>query len=43
MKFKDTPKSSVQNIVIIMTGAQDRMKELMNKINWSVLNKALSE
>ena len=42
-KFKDTPKSSVQNIVIVMTGAQDRMKELMNKIDWSVLNKALSE
>ncbi len=40
-KFKDTPKSSVQNIVIIMTGAQDRMKELMKTIDWSVLNKAI--
>jgi len=42
-KFKNTPKPSIQNIVIIMTGAQDRMKELMNKIDWSVLNKALTE
>jgi hypothetical protein len=42
-KFKDTPKPTVQNIVIIMTGAQDRMKELMHKINWSVLNKALTD
>jgi hypothetical protein len=41
-KFKDTPKSSVQNIVIIMTGAQDRMKELMHKIDWDVLNNALT-
>ncbi len=40
-KFKDTKTPSIQNIVIIMTGAQDRMKELMQKIDWSVLNKAL--
>lgn len=40
-KFKNTPKPSIQNIVIIMTGAQDRMNELIHKINWSVLNKAL--
>ena len=42
-KFKDTKTPSIQNIVIIMTGAQDRMKELMKKIDWSVLNKALTE
>jgi len=41
-KFKNTKSSSIQNIVIVMTGAQDRMKELMHKINWSVLNKALT-
>ena len=41
-KFKNTKTPSIQNIVIIMTGAQDRMKELMNKIDWSVLNKALT-
>jgi hypothetical protein len=40
-KFKDTKTPSIQNIVIIMTGARDRMKELMNKIDWSVLNKAI--
>lgn len=39
--FKDTKTPSIQNIVIIMTGAQDRMKELMSKIDWSVLNKAI--
>ena len=42
-KFKDTAKPSIQNLVIIMTGAQDRMKELMHKIDWSVLNKALTD
>jgi hypothetical protein len=41
-KFKNTNTPSIQNIVIIMTGAQDRMKELMNKIDWSVLNKAIN-
>jgi hypothetical protein len=35
--------SSIQNIVIAMTGEQDRMKELMNKIDWCVLNKALTD
>ena len=42
-KFKDTKTPTIQNIVIIMTGAQDRMKELMTKIDWSVLNKAIAE
>ena len=42
-KFKNTKTSSIQNIVIVMTGAQDRMKELMHKIDWSVLNKALTD
>lgn len=42
-KFRNTKTSSIQNIVIVMTGAPDRMKELMNKIDWSVLNKALTE
>jgi hypothetical protein len=40
-KFKNTKTPSIQNIVIIMTGARDRMKELMNKLDWSVLNKAI--
>ncbi len=42
-KFKKTKTSSIQNIVIVLTGAPDRMKELMNKINWSVLNKVLTQ
>ncbi len=42
-KFKKTKTASIQNIVIVLTGAPDRMKELMNKIDWSVLNKALTE
>ena len=42
-KFKKTKTSSIQNIVIVLTGAPDRMKELMNKIDWSVLNNALTD
>ncbi len=42
-KFKNTKTSSIQNIVIVLTGAPDRMKELMNKIDWVVLNKALTD
>ena len=42
-KFKNTKTSSIQNIVIVITGAPDRMKELMNKIDWSVLNKGLTD
>lgn len=42
-KFKNTKTPSIQNIVIVLTGAPDRMKELMNKIDWSVLNNALTK
>ena len=40
-KFKNTKTPSIQNLVIIMTGAQDRMKELIRTLDWSVLNKAI--
>lgn len=42
-KFKNTKTSSIQNIVIVLTGAPDRMKVLINKIDCGVLNKALTE
>ncbi len=41
-KFKNTKTSSIQNIVIVMTGAPDRMKELMNKLDWKALNGVLT-
>ncbi len=41
--FNKTKTASIQNIVIVITGAPDRMKELMNKIDWSVLNKFLTQ
>lgn len=40
-RFARCSSPCIQNIVVVMTGAPDRMKELMGKIDWNVLNEAL--
>jgi len=33
--------SSIENIVVVLTGAKDRVKELLTNIDWQVLNKVI--